>query len=161
MTGTVETIVQIKSPDWQTALPNAEALCQKAAAAVWKAAHSSDKNFEATVVLSDDAFVQYLNRDYRHQDKPTNVLSFPTSEKERSIIEDVPSLGDIVIAFETTNDEAQGTPATSLGDHLSHLVVHGCLHVLGHNHEENAAAIEMESLETKILASLGIDDPYA
>jgi probable rRNA maturation factor len=70
-------------------------------------------------------------------------------------------LGDIVIAFETTNDEAQGTPATSLGDHLSHLVVHGCLHVLGHDHEENAAAIEMESLETKILASLGIDDPYA
>lgn len=110
---------------------------------------------EATIMLSNDAEVQQLNKAYRGFDKPTNVLSFESGET----LEGRTQLGDIIIAYETVLREsvAQGK---SLADHLSHLVVHGILHLLGHDHEDEAEAETMESHEIEILAAMDIANPY-
>ncbi|MBT3916835.1 MAG: rRNA maturation RNase YbeY [Rhodospirillaceae bacterium] len=159
MSTKVETFVQIKDSRWLTALPGVEGLCQQAAAAAWHATLSEEDTYEATIVLADDNFIAQLNHDFRQQNKPTNVLSFPTDEAARLVpegVKETPSLGDVVIAFETTQSEAPD----DLADHLGHLVVHGCLHLLGYDHEADGEAANMETLEIKILAGLGITDPY-
>jgi probable rRNA maturation factor len=124
---------------------------------------------ELCVVLADDAFVQTLNKTYRGKDKPTNVLSFPTGEIPVAAGPEplwggetgrARPLGDIVLAEETLIREA-AEQGKSFADHLSHLVVHGVLHLLGEDHEDDDAAEVMEGLERDILASLGIADPYA
>ncbi len=114
----------------------------------------------ATVALSDDSRVRGLNAMYRHQDKPTNVLSFPAPKGTMSEIEDRAFLGDIVLAVETVAQEAQdlGLPPVH---HLQHLVVHGLLHLLGFDHEDAGEAEAMEALETVLLARIGVADPYA
>jgi probable rRNA maturation factor len=115
---------------------------------------------ELAISLADDAVQQGLNRDWRGIDRPTNVLAFPAWNREAPIPPGAPLLlGDVVLAFETAAREAdeQGKP---LSDHLSHLIVHGVLHLLGHDHASEAEAVAMESLETSILASLGVPDPY-
>jgi len=111
--------------------------------------------YELTIVLTDDEESRQLNRTWRDKDQPTNVLSFPAGD-----MPDTTLLGDIVIALETTAAEAadRGIP---LADHVSHLVVHGTLHLLGHDHLDDAEAERMEDLERQALASLGITDPYA
>ena len=118
---------------------------------------------EASLMLTDDATITGFNRDWRGQDKPTNVLSFAAMDDADDAVEMPPGaerlLGDIVIAFETTDAEARRDGKT-LADHLSHLCVHGMLHLLGFDHETDADAEEMEALETEILATLGIDNPY-
>ena len=105
---------------------------------------------ELSVVLADDAFVQNLNRDYRDKDKPTNVLSFP---------QDTPMLGDVVLAYETVKREAEEQDK-GFEDHLAHLLVHGVLHLLGYDHEDDKQAEEMEALEVEILSRLSIKNPY-
>lgn len=117
---------------------------------------------EIAITLSDDAEVRVLNRDWRGKDKPTNVLSFPGLEGAMANLlpPDAPRpLGDIILAFETCRGEA-ADQGKSLADHTRHLVVHGVLHLLGFDHEDEAEAEEMEALETAILAGLGIADPY-
>jgi len=119
-------------------------------------ARSSDRPVEAAIVLSEDAELRALNRRWRGKDKPTNVLSFPSGAAGpggRLL------LGDVVLAFQTLAREADeaGKP---LSDHLSHLVVHGVLHLMGYDHERPAEARRMEALEVKVLAGLGIPDPY-
>ena len=111
---------------------------------------------ELSIVLTDDAEQQGLNRDWRGIDKPTNVLSFPQIEPFGPV---TGILGDIVLARETLEREAVelGKP---FNDHYTHLVVHGFLHILGYDHIDEAEALVMEGLETKILATLGIPDPY-
>lgn len=98
-----------------------------------------------------------LNSRYRDKDCATNVLSFPAGLPEGI---DLPLLGDIVVCAPLVADEAaqQGKP---LSDHWAHLVIHGVLHLLGYDHVDEAEALEMEALETDVLAGLGIDDPYA
>lgn len=120
------------------------------------------------VVLTDDAEVRALNRTWRGKDQPTNVLSFPAGESPDTAYDldaDVPHggsvlLGDIVIAFETSAAEAIEKDI-ALADHVSHLVVHGTLHLLGLDHLDDRQAEHMEDLERQALASLGIADPYA
>ena len=113
----------------------------------------------ATVVLADDAVVRDLNARFRHQDKATNVLSFPVGGAVGG--GDAPvHLGDVILAFETVEREAQAD-ALTLDQHLVHLVVHGVLHLVGHDHVGEADAALMEGAETAILATLGIADPYA
>ena len=128
---------------------------RRAAAAALEA-RPSDRPVEAAIVLSEDAELHALNRRWRGKDKPTNVLSFPSGAAgpEGRLL-----LGDVVLAFQTLAREADeaGKP---LCDHLSHLVVHGVLHLMGYDHRRPAEARRMEALEVKVLAGLGIPDPY-
>jgi probable rRNA maturation factor len=128
---------------------------RRAAAAALEA-RPSDRPVEAAIVLSEDAELRALNRRWRGKDKPTNVLAFPSGAAGpggRLL------LGDVVLAFQTLAREADeaGKP---LSDHLSHLVVHGVLHLMGYDHRRPAEARRMEALEVKVLAGLGIPDPY-
>jgi probable rRNA maturation factor len=112
---------------------------------------------ELSILLTNDAEQRELNQQWRGKDSSTNVLSFPQIEPFGPV---VGILGDITMARETLEREAleQGTSFT---DHFTHLVVHGFLHILGYDHLDDAEALQMESLETQILASLGVEDPYA
>ena len=112
---------------------------------------------EVSLVLTDDAEQHDLNRQWRGVDKSTNVLSFPQIERFGPV---VGLLGDITLARETLDREAEDFGVT-LNAHFTHLVVHGFLHLLGYDHIEDDEALQMEGLETKILATLGIADPYA
>lgn len=112
---------------------------------------------EVSLLLTGDAQMRGINREWRGQDKPTNVLSFPAVPPEK--LARAPFLGDIAVAYETLAREAEAEDKP-LADRFSHLVVHGFLHLLGYDHQTQAEADAMEALETRILAALGIDDPY-
>jgi probable rRNA maturation factor len=111
---------------------------------------------EVCVRLVDKQEIQALNLAYRHKDKPTNVLSFPISLPEEL---DLPLLGDIVICAPIVFEEAQ-TQGKPYEDHFAHMLVHGCLHLLGYDHISNEEAEIMEPLEVSILASIEIPNPY-
>jgi len=113
---------------------------------------------ELSIVFTDDAHVRALNSGWRGKDRPTNVLSFPAfPHGKRGALP--PLLGDVVLAAETVAREAaaEGKP---LAHHITHLIVHGILHLIGYDHETDAEAEEMEGLERRILAGLDIPDPY-
>ncbi|MBZ9847127.1 rRNA maturation RNase YbeY [Mesorhizobium sp. CA14] len=114
---------------------------------------------ELSIVFSDDAHIQTLNAGWRGKDKPTNVLSFPAFSFPKGG-RLPPMLGDIVLAFETVAREAT-LEDKPIANHISHLVIHGLLHLLGHDHETDAEAEEMEAIERAALARLAIPDPYA
>ncbi len=120
---------------------------------------SNAEHVEISIVLSDDDFIQNLNKDYRNKDKPTNVLSFPQTEEDEM---DMPALmlGDIIITSGVIEQEAK-EQSKSIKDHYTHMLVHGCLHLLHYDHITDEQAEEMESLEIKILDNLGIKNPYA
>lgn len=142
--------------DWDQ-VAGAEDLVRAAAGAVIEELPLADA--EVCVALSNDTQVAELNGSYRNKPAPTNVLSFPAASMLP--IEGEPRfLGDIVLALETLQREAAdlGIP---LEHHLQHLVVHGLLHLLGYDHQSEDEAQEMESLEIRVLARLGIPDPYA
>lgn len=112
---------------------------------------------ELSILLTNDEEQHELNQQWRGKDSSTNVLSFPQIEPFGPVFG---ILGDITLARETLEREALDLDK-SLPDHFTHLVVHGFLHILGYDHITDAEALQMESLETQILAALGIDDPYA
>ena len=146
------------SPLWR-ALPGIEKLARRAIEASLKMCGVRILDgAEVSVQLADDEQIRALNARWRGVDKPTNVLSFPASTPAK--IAAATMLGDIVMAFETAEREAMEEGKT-LADHAVHLVVHGFLHLLGFDHQIAAEADRMESLETGILAKLGIADPYA
>jgi len=148
--------VNVEDDGW-TALADLEALTQRAADASLRGAGATlAKDCEVCVSFVDDATIRGLNAQWRGQDKPTNVLSFPTPGD----LSKKPMLGDIIIACETTAREAREQDKT-LADHTTHLVVHGFLHLLGHDHETPQEAEAMEALEREIAAALGLADPYA
>jgi probable rRNA maturation factor len=113
-------------------------------------------------MLTDDSGIRTLNSNWRGIDKPTNVLSFPALQPTGAgMPPDAPRmLGDIAIAYETTRKEAD-EEEKPFDHHLSHLAIHGFLHLIGYDHEKDDDAEAMESLEQEILAQLGIPDPYA
>ncbi len=163
MTASLEIDVSVNCPGWRESLPEAEDLGLRAAGAAFAeaAGETVAEAAEASLVLADDAFVHALNRDYRGQDKPTNVLSFANLDGGAGPQVGAPFLlGDIVIALETTMAEAAdaGKP---LSDHFCHLIVHGMLHLLGFDHQTDAQAESMERMEIRILQGMGIADPYA
>lgn len=110
---------------------------------------------EVSLVLCDDAFIAELNRKWRGIDRPTNVLAFPSGVDPMG----AGVLGDIVIAYETAEREAVAAEIP-LRDHVAHLMAHGFLHLVGYDHIDDDEAEEMEGLEVRILAQLGIADPY-
>lgn len=120
--------------------------------------------FEISVLLADDTSIQELNRAHRGKDKPTNVLSFPAYEPgewRHDLCKDHPILlGDLAFSFETIQREA-AAKLIVVEDHFTHLCVHGVLHLLGYDHDNDVAADEMERLESGICCTLGLRDPYA
>jgi probable rRNA maturation factor len=155
------TEVLVVAECWQHE-PDAEAVIQRAIAAAVESVDADVGDAELAVMLTDDPGIRTLNNNWRGIDKPTNVLSFPALQTEGARKPgDAPRmLGDVAIAYETTRREAdaEGKP---FEHHLSHLAIHGFLHLIGYDHENDADADEMESLETEILQQLGIPDPYA
>jgi len=115
----------------------------------WLSKAIGDEKF--SILLTNDTHIQVLNRDFRNKDKPTNVLSFPDGENGY--------LGDIAISLETIVAEAKDQDK-NFYHHFIHMVVHGLLHLKGHDHEDDSEAEEMESLEIKILADIDIENPY-
>jgi probable rRNA maturation factor len=152
--------IAIESEDWQS-LDDIDALAESAIdAAIKQCQVAIPTGAEVSILLCDDAFIRDLNQKWRGIDKPTNVLSFPASDSNGDgVLVFGPLLGDIVIAFGTAKREAEdeGKP---LREHVTHLLVHGFLHLIGYDHLVTAEAEEMEALECAILADLGIDDPY-
>jgi probable rRNA maturation factor len=140
--------IEVEAEAWTGALPDADAVVERAAQAALGTVEG-----DIVVLLTDDAAVRELNGRFRDKDKPTNVLSFPAPENA------FPHLGDIVLAYGVCATEAEAQGKT-LADHLSHLVVHGVLHLLGRDHEDDAEAEEMEAEESEILAQIGVADPY-
>jgi probable rRNA maturation factor len=140
---------------------DAETVIQRAIAAAAETVDADTGAAELAVMLTDDAGIRTLNNNWRGIDKPTNVLSFPALQPNAPPGDDDPPrmLGDIAIAYETLRREADAE-AKPFDHHLSHLVVHGFLHLIGYDHETDQEAEAMEALETEILAQLGIPDPY-
>jgi len=149
--------VVIEEGAW-TEIGEVETLAHRAVEAALQVASDAPRRPVAiTLLLSDDAGVRALNRDWRGQDKPTNVLSFPSPAQPAA--PGPRHLGDLALAFETLRREAAAEGKTA-ADHASHLIVHGTLHLLGYDHETAGEAEIMEGLEIKALAKLGISDPY-
>jgi probable rRNA maturation factor len=157
MSGELSTDISCEADAWGRLLPDAGRVVCRAADAAWAAAGETGDS-ELSILLTDDARMRVLNRDYRGKDKATNVLSFPAGDDEAA---DRPRLlGDIALALETVEREASEQSKTP-ADHVSHLTVHGVLHLLGHDHETEPQATDMEALEARILDGLGIANPYA
>ncbi|MBB6254908.1 rRNA maturation RNase YbeY [Nitrospirillum iridis] len=170
----LEIIVEVEAGDWEATIPGVADLVTAAARRALRQALAVDADAlpdgegEVSILLSDNAAVRVLNHQYRGKDKPTNVLSFPMLDEDGEGDDfELPEgmerppylLGDIILAYETLMTEAaeQGKP---VANHLTHLVIHGVLHLLGYDHIEDAEAETMERLETAILADMGIADPY-
>jgi probable rRNA maturation factor len=151
-------VLRIEAPAWRRRLPAAEAIARRAGRAALaaakplrpSAAKPNSADGELCIVLANDRLQRSLNHTFRGADKSTNVLSFEDGES---------GPGDVVLALETIAREAKAQ-GKSLADHLTHLVVHGVLHLMGYDHEKENAARRMERLEVKILADLAIADPY-
>ena len=139
-------------------LPTEEQLCQWATAALINRTVSYDKSEEPelTIRIVDEAESQELNGEYRGKDKPTNVLSFPFEAPAHIPI---PLLGDLIVCKQVVEREAveQGKTLTA---HWAHMIVHGCLHLLGYDHIEDEEAEEMEGIEKVVMKDLGFEDPY-
>lgn len=151
----VDLDISITAPAWGDSVDD---LCTRAESAVAAALAGAGVTgaLEVSLLLTDDAEQRALNRAHRGKDSPTNVLSFPAGY--------VPPagprpLGDISLALETVTREA-AEQGKSVADHVSHLLVHGTLHLVGYDHGDDAEAEEMEALEREILSGLGIADPY-
>jgi probable rRNA maturation factor len=155
------TEVLVVADCWQTE-PDAEAVIHRAVAVAAEIADADVGEAELAVMLTDDTGIRTLNSSWRGIDEPTNVLSFPALPPTGAGgPDDAPRmLGDIAIAYQTTRREADDEQKP-FDHHLSHLAVHGFLHLIGYDHEQDDDAEAMESLETEILAQLGIPDPYA
>jgi len=147
----LEIDIAVMSDGWP-GFPQAESLVQKAVEAVWADPELIEEEVESvSFALTDDAHIQTLNRDFRAKDKPTNVLSFPSEGA---------FLGDIAIAYETLLREVEEGEAATKEAHLTHLTIHGMLHLLGFDHETEEEALAMEAVETAIMQRLGYPDPH-
>lgn len=147
-TGGGEITVLLASPGWRAAVPRAEALARRAAAAALEDAGATGA---ITVLLADDAAVKRLNGRHRAKAKPTNVLSFPAG---------LPGyLGDVALALGVVRREARQA-GRKPADHLAHLVAHGALHLVGHDHLEAGEARRMERAEARVMRKLGRPNPW-
>ena len=143
--------IEVEAEDWTDAIDDVEAVVERAAVAA-----SGPPAGGIVILLTDDETVRDLNHRFRGKDRPTNVLSFPAAAMPGA---DPQPLGDIVLAYGVCAREAEAQSKT-LSNHLTHLIVHGVLHLRGRDHQEDTEAETMEGEERTILASLGVSDPY-
>lgn len=165
----IKVFTDIEDKRWTAAVENIAAVVEQVKDAVFDHVATEvdflvlNKKFNINLCLSADATVHKLNLEFRHMDRPTNVLSFANIDspdfEEVLECENPVELGDVIVAFETMQREAR-EQGISLHDHFCHLWVHGLLHILGYDHIEPEDAVEMEQRETEVLARLGIDNPY-
>ena len=167
----MEPLVDTVIEDTRWAGVDLPALADRAGAAVMAALGLPVQGFSLCVMGCDDARIAELNGEFRKKGQPTNVLSFPAWNRtadapglapdlpEAGEADDPEELGDIAISYDTCAREA-AEQGKAMPNHVTHLVVHGILHLLGYDHIEDADAALMEGLEARILASLGVDDPY-
>lgn len=146
-------------------------LAERAARAALAGVGLPVEGFAISLMGCDDARIAVLNADFRGKPAPTNILSWPSEERGAEFVGEAPDrpepgaaddpapLGDIAIAWETCAREA-GEQDKTMAEHVTHLIVHGVLHLLGYDHIEDEDAALMEGLEVRILASLGVSDPY-
>jgi probable rRNA maturation factor len=172
MTGHSEPLVDVVIEDDRWQAPGLAPLADRAVRATLAEMGLPAAGLTLCVMGCDDARIAVLNGEFRGKEKPTNVLSWPTWDlaadaeggtpepPEIGSAEDPEALGDIALAFETCLREATeaGKP---LADHVTHLIVHGLLHLMGHDHVREGDAAVMEALEVRILATLGLSDPYS
>jgi len=152
----IEVDMTIDDAAWRDAFPSLQSLVDRTAPAVWRRS-GLDGAAEVSVVLSSDAKMQALNFQHRAVDRPTNVLAFPLGEPMQP--GGPTHLGDIILAYETVAREA-ARDAKPLDAHVTHLLVHGLLHLLGHDHETESDAETMEQIEVEIMSALGYPNPY-
>ena len=147
-------------PGWAAAWPAWRMQARRAARAALKAVEKPARPAILSLVFTNDAHICALNRDYRGKDRPTNVLSFPAADAEAAESQGrAEVLGDVILALETVAGESLHQNK-DLQSHAMHLIVHGILHIFGYDHTAPDEAEAMETLETAILAGLGIGDPY-
>ena len=153
--------ISVQDERWAVAIPEVETLTRTAITKVLEQSAYSRQSLEVSIVLANDAFVQDLNKTYRHKDKPTNVLSFPQTDADDVSEQLLPviSLGDIIIAYETILKESEEQSKT-ITDHYTHMLVHGGLHLLHYDHQIESEAQIMEALEAEILNTMDIKNPY-
>lgn len=168
MDAVVDTVIE----DARWEILGLEALAERAVLAAFAELGLPPQDFALCVMGCDDARIAALNGDFRAKPLPTNVLSWPSQERAAKLAGEAPDapmssaddapeeLGDIAIAYETCQREAQAA-AKPMADHVSHLLVHGFLHLLGYDHIREADAGLMEGTEVRILARLGLRDPYS
>ena len=151
--------ISIKHKAWQTALPKASNIVRQAVHSALSVTTKPSEE-ELAVILANDALLKSLNKDYRGIDKPTNVLSFSYTQPKKENVSNLPSmLGDIIISLDTACSEAEKANI-GLKAHVSHLVIHGVLHLMGYNHELDSDALIMEKLEIQALERIGYRNPY-
>ncbi len=156
----MSTDIEIVDAGWSEVEDLQESV-ENAVRAVCAALGGEYPSASVAIRLSNDEEVRELNRTFREQDAPTNVLSFPAAPEDEQVrFADETSLGDIILALETVRREAE-MDGKNFESHVVHLVVHGVLHLAGYDHEEQKAAEEMENLEIEILQGIGIANPYA
>lgn len=161
------TEVMIEDPRWEAL--GLEEIAETACRAAMEIAGISAEGFEVSIMACGDTRITELNADFRSKPTPTNVLSWPAFELAAGAAGSLPnkprvrhppeSIGDIAIAWETCEREAT-EKNVEVNHHVTHLVLHGCLHLLGYDHENDADATVMEGLDVKALAKLGIANPY-
>ena len=165
----LQPIVKIDNMYWVKELPLSDKVCKKSLQASFPIImnkldqghyikKSKNSLIEVSIVLTDNKEICYLNNHFLGKNKPTNVLAFPLDMINIPIDSEI-LVGDIVLAWETVYEEAN-IQAKTVSNHLSHLVIHGFLHLLGYDHQNNDEAIKMENLEIECLSSLGIPSPY-
>ncbi len=142
--------ITLKNKRWKEVLPDYRKVCKKAISSVIDL-----KNNTVSVVFADDSFIHQLNLEYRHIDHPTNVLSFPMPYIDMPMR----PMGDIIVSLETVERECAEQNKTLL-EHLTHLLIHGALHLAGYDHIIEEEAQKMESLEVEKMQNLGLENPY-
>lgn len=156
--------VSVQEPEWETFEAVADLVTMVAKKTLKTAMLpriAQNRALEASIVLANDDLVHVLNREYRDKDQPTNVLTFASLDDEDQITPEGENLnlGDVILSYQTIEREAQEQGKFML-DHFKHLIVHGVLHLLGYDHQNDEQANDMETLEIRILESLGVQNPY-
>jgi probable rRNA maturation factor len=160
----LEIDVSISEPEWNASFLDVEPLARKAMTYALDIAvlpkEILGRDLEASIVLANDDLLHVLNREYREMDKPTNVLSFATLDSDDPLPAEGPfPLGDIILSYQTIDREAK-EQGKFFKDHFIHMVVHGTLHLLGYDHQDEDEATIMETLEIRILEKMHIQNPY-